>query len=345
MLLARPCWPGGSLAGGRDRGSASRRQGERVRSTEHGVRKCDGADQNRCRTASGTPYLAQAAAVALAALAAALVTAADRLGPAGHAKGGARDGGRAPLRVVAHDEALRHDLVRRAEAFRRGLGLQLRRGSTAICSSITTCRRCWSPTRSTRRRWPVRRAGNQDAHAPLQPRTKSRGPAVRRAGRRPADDRRPHELRGPGDDHERHHPPDGFYLSRRPAVRLPLSRVPRRELLPRPEALPNEQLNANRWCRTPPLPARPADGLLRLLFDRSRVGAAAGRRSPIRACGAWAPSITRENYFPVPEHCPEMRYGAVHPVWAAWHGRAACWRSPIRRSSRTSATASPARPN
>ncbi|MCE5266866.1 MAG: GldG family protein [Planctomycetaceae bacterium] len=49
-------------------------------------------------------------------------------------------------------------------------------------------------------------------------------------------------------------------------------------------------------------------------------------RAAISNTGLWSmgPDYHAENFHPIPQHCPEMRYGAFVQVWAAWygHGRA-----------------------
>lgn len=52
-------------------------------------------------------------------------------------------------------------------------------------------------------------------------------------------------------------------------------------------------------------------------------------RSIITSTGLWSmgPEYHGENYHPIPQHCPEMRYGAFVQAWAARHGqgRAIAW--------------------
>ena len=68
-------------------------------------------------------------------------------------------------------------------------------------------------------------------------------------------------------------------------------------------------------------------------------------RAAILATGLWnmPPDYHRENYHPVPQHCPEMRCGAFIQAWATRCGKAARSPSPIRPSSPTSASFSRAR--
>ena len=75
-------------------------------------------------------------AAALIALAVALFTAAIYWNPVGARARRPRHGRRTPLPVGADHQTLRHHVVRRAEAVRRGLGLQLRAESTATSASI-----------------------------------------------------------------------------------------------------------------------------------------------------------------------------------------------------------------
>ncbi len=70
-------------------------------------------------------------------------------------------------------------------------------------------------------------------------------------------------------------------------------------------------------------------------------------RPVIANTGLWSmgPDYHMENFHPVPNHCPEMRYGAFVQAWAARYGKGRASPSPTRRSSRTSASASRASPN
>ncbi len=51
-------------------------------------------------------------------------------------------------------------------------------------------------------------------------------------------------------------------------------------------------------------------------------GGSRGRAAMVNT-GLWSmgPEYHAENFHPVPQHCPEMRYGAFIQTWAAWHGR------------------------
>jgi hypothetical protein len=46
-------------------------------------------------------------------------------------------------------------------------------------------------------------------------------------------------------------------------------------------------------------------------------------RPVITSTGLWSmgPEYHHENYHPIPQHCPAMRYGAFVQAWAAWHGQ------------------------
>ena len=46
-------------------------------------------------------------------------------------------------------------------------------------------------------------------------------------------------------------------------------------------------------------------------------------RAVVANTGLWSmgPEYHHENFHPVPQHCPEMRYGAFIQVWAARHGQ------------------------
>ena len=46
-------------------------------------------------------------------------------------------------------------------------------------------------------------------------------------------------------------------------------------------------------------------------------------RPVITSTGLWSmgPDYHADNYHPIPQHCPEMRYGSFIQAWAAWHGK------------------------
>jgi hypothetical protein len=46
-------------------------------------------------------------------------------------------------------------------------------------------------------------------------------------------------------------------------------------------------------------------------------------RAALANTGLWSmgPDYHPDNFHPVPQHCPEMRYGPFIQVWAAWHGQ------------------------
>jgi hypothetical protein len=51
-------------------------------------------------------------------------------------------------------------------------------------------------------------------------------------------------------------------------------------------------------------------------------GFSSGRAAVVNS-GLWSmgPEYHHDNYHPVPQHCPEMRYGSFIQVWAAWFGQ------------------------
>ncbi len=75
-------------------------------------------------------------------------------------------------------------------------------------------------------------------------------------------------------------------------------------------------------------PAVPHPGVQRVpRFDWAvscSVNPGSSRGRPIiTSIGLWSmgPEYHNDNYHPVPQHCPEMRYGAFVQAWAAWHGQ------------------------
>jgi hypothetical protein len=86
----------------------------------------------------------------------------------------------------------------------------------------------------------------------------------------------------------------------------------------RPKALPNEQLNVNSAVPHPALERVPPMGFC---VSCSIDPGWSGGRAAIANTGLWSmgPDYHAENYFPIPEHCPEMRYGAFVQLWAARH--------------------------
>ena len=160
-------------------------------------------------------------AAGLIALAVALFTAAIYWNPVG----GRKDG-----RVMVVERHSKWEpttkpydtnVVCRAEAFRRRLGLQLRRESTDYLGQYYQMSRLLEKDKIDDEtlakcdvlviKMPTERYSPEEAAAVR---------AVRRAGRRAAVDRRSHELRAVGHRHERHHPADGLHLPRRSAVQL-----------------------------------------------------------------------------------------------------------------------------
>jgi hypothetical protein len=88
---------------------------------------------------------------------------------------------------------------------------------------------------------------------------------------------------------------------------------------PRIEALPSEQLNQNPLVPHPAMQFVPPMGFC--VSCSIDPGWSRGRAAIVNT-GLWSmgPDYHSDNYFPIPEHCPEMRYGAFIQLWAARHG-------------------------
>ena len=86
--------------------------------------------------------------------------------------------------------------------------------------------------------------------------------------------------------------------------------------VPRPEALPNEQINENSLVPHPAMQFVPTMGFC--VSCSIDPGWSRGRAAIVNT-GLWSmgPDYHAENFFPIPEHCPEMRYGVFVQLWAA----------------------------